>query len=446
MKVSKYTFFIEKHGKSCLYNTFSNSLISIDKVLFERLKEFSNNQQFEESELDESEENIELLKRGKFVTDNDMDDFLQLKSIFSFYRNNDKIMGLTIAPTMDCNFNCFYCFEEHHQEYMTSEEIQAIINYIESKKDIQALYITWFGGEPLMAVDKIKEFYQKFRSFIKNVTSSIITNGYYMSLDVVDMFKENNFNRIQISIDGMGNDYNMVKYSKSDQNCWDTIVKNLDYLLTTTNINTNIRVNLQDNNPEKYLNILSFFKNRYPGHKHLYVAPAFLTTNRIIEKQSTNDYILKQSDRVKFDSNVSKTLLENNLEGGGFLYPSNALSECSTRNANTMGIGPGGLLYNCWENIGNKEQCFGVLDKDGNVKVTDHKLLNRYLHGEDPLADRVCQKCQFLPICMGGCPHWRIRNFYEGAKIDICTYFKSGLSDYLEKRIELFMKRKKQSV
>jgi hypothetical protein len=59
-------------------------LIAVDKTLFDQLKELSHKKQLKESELKESEENIMLLKQGKFITDNDMDDFLQLKSIISF--------------------------------------------------------------------------------------------------------------------------------------------------------------------------------------------------------------------------------------------------------------------------------------------------------------------------------------------------------------------------
>jgi uncharacterized protein len=352
-------------------------------------------------------------------------------------------LGLTIAPTLDCNYNCFYCFEEHHQEYMTSAEIQSIVRYIETKKDIQSLNITWFGGEPLMAADRIIEFYEKFKQPIKAIYSSIITNGYYMTPEIVKMFKKNNINRVQISIDGIEDDYNAIKYSKSDQNCWNTIVKNIDYIIIKTNININIRVNLQTNDANKFMKIASFFKNRHGDHKYLYIAPAFLSTNRITEKQNKKSHLIEKNDQILFDLDVSRMAIENNMrEIPLSIYPSNMINECPVRNENFTGIGPGGLLYKCWENIGNKKECYGFLDMEGKINITNYTLFYRYLYGEESLADPICQKCKFFPICIGGCPHWRLRNFYENAKIDICTHFKSGLSKYLEKRIELFINKK----
>ncbi len=445
MKISKYTFFIEEHGNSCLYNTLSNSLITVDKPLYDKLKHLVNVKQFDDNALNEDKENIVLLKKGKFLTENDMDDFLQFKATLSSYRVYSKSLGLTIAPTLDCNYNCYYCFEEHHNEYMTSEEIDAIISYINSKKDIDFLNITWFGGEPLMAFDKINEFYQKFRSPIKDIHSAVITNAYYMTPDVVKMLNNYKFNRIQVSIDGIGDNYNTVKYSKTDRNCWNTILNNMDYLIANSQIYMNIRVNLQSNDSEDFLKIYHYFNNRYANYKHWYIAPAFLTTNRISEQNDMGENFTNQENKVKFELDVSKIMIENNMENKfPFVYPHNQTHECSVRNENFIGIGPGGLLYKCWENIGNKKESFGFLNSEGKINITDRTLFNRYMYGEDPFSDTVCRNCKYLPICLGGCPNWRLRNFYEGTKIDICTNFKLGLSDYLGNRIKSFVKQKEQ--
>ena len=444
MQVSKYTFFIEKHNTCCLYNTFSNSLIAVDKMLFERLKELSAKKQFKEEELNEDAEDIDILKKGKFITDNDMDDFLLLKSSLNAQRNYNKALSLTIAPTMDCNFNCFYCFEEHHSEYMTSEEIQAIVHFIEQKKDIVGLAITWFGGEPLMAFDRIKEFYQQLKSPTENVSTKIVTNGYYMTPDVVDFFKEKKFHSVQLTVDGLGDDYNKVKYSVSDSNCWDTVLKNIDYLVTQTDIPTVIRVNMQKNDTAEYLKILTFFKNKYPNQKHLHVAPAFVLGNRVLEQKTEySNNLVEQKGKIVFDLELSKILSENNMEGLRFRYPDNKFYECgSARNENRFAIAPGGKLYKCWEIMGNKEDCYGILEADATIKVTNFTVLNRYLHAADPLSDPTCKKCKFLPICAGGCPYWRIRNEYENAKIEICTDFKIGFNEYLGKRIEAYIEQK----
>ena len=93
--------------------------------------------------------------------------------------------------------------------------------------------------------------------------------------------------------------------------------------------------------------------------------------------------------------------------------------------------------------MGNQEYCYGILEADGNVKVTNFTVLNRFLNAADPLSDPKCQKCKFFPICAGGCPYVRLRNLYENTKTDMCTHFKTGFDDYLGKRIEQYIKQKK---
>jgi uncharacterized protein len=138
--------------------------------------------------------------------------------------------------------------------------------------------------------------------------------------------------------------------------------------------------------------------------------------------------------------NISETEMGKSL---GLLYPDNRVIECAVRNENFFVIEPEGKLSKCWENVGDKNECYGFLDSKGNLNITNITIYNRYLYGEDPLADPVCQKCKFLPICIGGCPYYRIRKAYENTKINICTEFKESLFDYLEKRVLQYIQTKK---
>ncbi len=70
----------------------------------------------------------------------------------------NKYLDITIAPTMRCNFNCSYCFEGDNKSFskMSAEVENAIIQYIVKKKQsTERLILRWFGGEPLLAFDKI---------------------------------------------------------------------------------------------------------------------------------------------------------------------------------------------------------------------------------------------------------------------------------------------------
>ena len=64
---------------------------------------------------------------------------------------------LTIAPTISCNFACTYCFQEHPQRTMDSEQVTRTKRFIEARLQHGThLHVTWFGGEPLMAFPVIQ--------------------------------------------------------------------------------------------------------------------------------------------------------------------------------------------------------------------------------------------------------------------------------------------------
>lgn len=61
-------------------------------------------------------------------------------------------MSLIIAPTLDCNFRCPYCFEDLKKIYMTKGTVNAIKNFVRNKikNGVTNLNVSWYGGEPLL--------------------------------------------------------------------------------------------------------------------------------------------------------------------------------------------------------------------------------------------------------------------------------------------------------
>ncbi|MDR1793104.1 MAG: radical SAM protein [Bacteroidales bacterium] len=92
---------------------------------------------------------------------------------------------ITILPTLNCNFKCWYCYEEHSKAVMDKSVQQSIIKHIKreiAESGVQHIQMDWFGGEPLMCFDdivyplslKVKNICKKEDVFF---TNSITTNG-----------------------------------------------------------------------------------------------------------------------------------------------------------------------------------------------------------------------------------------------------------------------------
>ena len=87
--------------------------------------------------------------------------------------------SLTILPTTNCNARCWYCYErgiEHCD--MSQSTIDHTISFITDQFSTgQELSINWFGGEPLMHFEAIKQITEAVKSAGYTLNTCITTNG-----------------------------------------------------------------------------------------------------------------------------------------------------------------------------------------------------------------------------------------------------------------------------
>jgi len=433
MKISNYTFLFENNNEYFIFNPLSRSFLQIDKESFDILLERQKNKS-EISEQDIDKELFEELKKRLMLCENHKDEFLIYKSRTMNMRNQDVSLPLTIAPTMDCCFSCFYCFEKgnHKKNYITEEVLDAIIKNIEKRKDLQNINLTWFGGEPLMAIDKMQQFYNKFRKVWKgSFLSNVITTGFHIDEKVIDILKEIEVTGMQITLDGTEKTHNAIKFTDGCDNPFKKVISNIDLLVEQyPNLQINIRVNVTKKNAVEYVELYDFLASHYQGKKRIYITPS-LVMNRTNDKTICD--LFNHNEFIKF----SLDLWQNNKIVTSWLRYQDVKYECSIRNKNAFSIDPEGYLYKCWEHLGNKEYIIGKLDKDGNITEINQKVLNRNLYGADPLSNQQCQKCSYLPMCDGGCPIQRIQNEFDSGCNELCTTYKNHISEWLTTYLEL---------
>ena len=431
IKISRYTFFVEYDNRHFLYNSLSNALTEVDEELFNCLKALKENHTSEEKTMDN--ELVEGLIKNNYLTENDEDDFLIIKSVIQSLRSEQQTLILTIAPTMDCCFDCHYCFERTKTPiYMSEQTMRGITKFVSSIENIKLTKITWFGGEPLMAVPQMEKLYRKLKRGLKDVPfqSNIITSGFHLNEPNIRALQRIKVSQMQITLDGMKESHNKIKFTAGCNDAFSKVLDNIDLASTIApEIHIVIRTNLTKTNAHEYEDLQNLVFERFKG-KNVAVAPAFVM-DRDESGKADRGNLFSHSEYPHYILGLSNS----GIDSPQVRYPSRHITECAIRNPLSLSFGPDGAVYKCWEHIGNPEFVVGKIDKNGNLSITDKTLLNRQMYGADPLEEKQCRECPYLPLCLGGCPIQRVQNKFYGAHNNHCTYYKGHIHEFITEHI-----------
>lgn len=413
---SRYTHQFRKGDKYFLYNSLSNSFAELCEQTYHDIE--LGRQTKAMDFLDE--ETISQLLTMKVIVDNDDDEINKVRYANMLRRQDNRRLILTINPTLACNFNCPYCFETTHPNtYMSDKVEDDIIRYISSNKDVKAIDVTWFGGEPLLAFDRIKSLTAKMKKLGLAYTARMITNGYLLTQDVINELPSLSISSLQITIDGMADLHNSRRCLKSGKPTFERIIKNIDALQAQLpQIGVSIRVNVDETNEDDFVKLYL-----YLSAKHYPKAQLSLAFVKNLSDCKSCENLCDRERQARYIKYVQQKY----GVGDAFTYPISDRYECAVRNRNAIVIGPEGEVYKCWNDVGDKKKVVGNIDG----KITNETLLLRYLVGADPFEDYRCQECILLPVCGGGCPLSRIQNKFEGKDVNVCPLIKEHLDDFL---------------
>jgi len=414
LKLSRYSYLFSKERKYYLFNSESCFFSEIEKVIYNLLED----REYEKLNLSEKKF---LLKKKILVKKEDYDTFyMESKLNYSLNSFNRDVLGLVLVPTTGCNFACSYCFEGAKKHiFIKNEVIDELIKFINSHEDAKKINITWYGGEPLMGFSKIKEILTRIdcEIDIPIQEQSLITNGYLLNDEVINFFKTQNLNSIQITFDGNEATHDASRYLiGSQKGSYNRIVENIDKVIKELpNTKLAIRINVNHHNKNEFFPLYKEFASRWKSN-NLYIYPGFIREDTV-DKCSFCSTSLKTESILKF---------YNQLEEDGAnvdLYPRKAGKGCMVNKVNDYIIGPEGEIYKCWNDVSDKSKIIGNISKK---EILNKPLFYKYLFAGSCFDSNECKDCLFLPICSGGCAWYRIRNNEENGMFELCSLYKGG--------------------
>ena len=380
---------------------------SEEEILSQLLDKYGSRPDVTEEELRACLEDVRALeKAGKLFSP---DTFQPLA--FDFKNRSTVVKALCLHVAHTCNLNCSYCFASqgkyHGDRALMSFEVgrRALDFLIENSGSRVNLEVDFFGGEPLMNWDVVKELVAYARTqeepHSKKFRFTLTTNGMLIDDDVID-FANREMHNVVLSLDGRKEIHDRLRVDYAGQGSYDRIVPKFRELVERRGgKGYYMRGTFTHANPDFTRDL---FHMADLGFDQLSMEPvvcapsdpAALTEEDLPIVLEQYEILAKEMlRREKEGRPITFYHYMLDLTGGPCIYK--RISGCGS-GTEYMAVTPWGDLYPCHQFVGEEAYKLGdIWQGVTNTAVRDEfKACNAY-------ARPACADCWAKLYCSGGC-------------------------------------------
>ena len=395
-KLSKYNIFHQNGENLHIINTQSGAMMIIPDHSKEDLLAY----------LDEESSISKKLCDNSIIVNDDIDESETANIRFYEYVNQNDL-HVVIMPTFDCNFRCRYCFEKSNNLRLDHDTEEGIKNFLRVRsRKTKNLYITWFGGEPLLEIDRtlpLMEYFQNLsRTYGVCLKQNMITNGFYLTSQLANKLCGYGCTHFQITLDGFKETHDYLRPLADGSGTFDRIISNLREIRESTT-SKKLRILIRVNITKRLGNELERFVD-------------FLNTEFLVDSRFSVMW-RRASD---WDGSISSDMKQDLCGAMGWKYYINSLRECHPSwrghisiikpfgsicgcvHKNFYAIGPDGKVFRCLSNMYTQDST-----EVGYLKPTGEMVLNRAATDVWRIKREStrCQNCAVYPSCFSmNCP------------------------------------------
>lgn len=399
----------------------------IETIILEKYKDIT------KKDIEETIKEIENLKEERKLFTKDIYEGKEL----DLKKRDSVVKALCLHIAHTCNLNCEYCFagqgKYHGKDAIMSFEVgkQALDFLVENSGTRKNLEVDFFGGEPLVNFEVVKQLVKYARSIEKENNKhfrfTLTTNGILLNDDVIDFLNEE-MDNVVLSLDGRKEVHDRLRKNINGDGSYDIIVPKFKKFIE------------KRGNKEYYMRG-TFTRNNLDFTKDIFhmadIGFSELSMEPVVSKPDT-DYALKEEDLEKIYEQyeiLAKEMIKRkkagnpftfyhymiDLSGGPCIYK--RITGCGS-GTEYLAVTPSGDFYPCHQFVGDEKFLMGNV-KDGvtNISLRDEfKLCNAYSRKE-------CKDCWAKLYCSGGCSAnsyhstGSINNVYEYG----CKLFKKRI-------------------
>ena len=425
----------------------SGSVHAVDEVTYDLIKDFeskgreelisslhSSYPQTSVDELGEIYDEVQSLKdSGKLFTEDTFEPQAgKLKA-----KTNGVVKALCLHIAHTCNLNCSYCFASqgkyHGDRAVMSFEVgkRALDFLIENSGSRRNLEVDFFGGEPLMNFDVVKQLVAYARSIEKeknkNFRFTLTTNGVLIDDDVIE-FANKEMSNVVLSLDGRKEIHDRYRVDYNGNGSWEKIVPKFQKLVKARDgKNYYMRGTFTHNNPDFLEDIKTMLDLGFSELSMEPVVcgkddPARLTEEDlkvVFEQYEELAKLMIKRDKEGKPFTFYHYMID--LKGGPCIYK--RISGCGA-GTEYMAVTPWGDLYPCHQFVGDEKFLLGnIWDgvKNDNIREEFFKC-NVYTREE-------CKNCWARLYCSGGCfaNAYHATGSVNGIYEDGCELFKKRM-------------------
>lgn len=374
--------------------------------------------EFDRQKIEESYNEIEeLVKEGLLYTEDEYEFHP------SFVNREPVVKALCLNVAHDCNLKCKYCFAKQgdfggNAELMSLDVGKKAMDFLVANSgNRRNLDIDFFGGEPLMNWEVVKELVKYGREIEKpagkNMRFTITTNGVLLDDEKIDFINEHMHN-VVLSLDGRKEINDQMRLTINDRGSYDTIVPKFQKLVS-------------QRPKDKYYYVRgTFTRDNLDFSKdinHFADLGFELTSIEPVVDDESNPFALREEDLPKifeeYESYAAE-LAQRQLEGEKlkffhFMIDLNQgpcvikrITGCGAGNE-YLSIVPNGDIYPCHQFVGKEEFVMGNVHED---EITLPESMREMFREAHVYNKESCKTCWNKFYCSGGC-HANAINFNE---------------------------------
>lgn len=407
----------KNNGYNIVLDVNSGAVHVVDDVVYDVVALFEKNsveeivtqlsEKYSEEDIREAYEELsELRDNGSLFTEDVYEEYID-----NFKNREHVVKALCLHIAHDCNLACRYCFAEegeyHGRRALMSFEVgkKALDFLVKASGKRKNLEVDFFGGEPLMNFDVVKQLVEYGRSleekYNKKFRFTLTTNGVLLNDEIME-YANKEMGNVVLSVDGRKEVHDYMRPFRNGKGSYELIMpKFKKFADSRDQFNYYVRGTFTHNNLDFSKDVLSLADE---GFEQISVEP--------VVAADTEDYAIREEDIPKICEEYDKLAVELikrkkegkgfnffhfmvDLEGGPCVYK--RLSGCGS-GTEYLAVTPWGDFYPCHQFVGQEEFLLGNVDTGivRNDICDKFKQCNVY-------AKPKCKDCFAKFYCSGGC-------------------------------------------